>query len=218
MARNKYPEVTVEKILDAAQRLFLTKGYDNTTIQDIVDELGGLTKGAIYHHFKSKDDIMDALGNKVFFESNPFTKVAKRKDLSGLQKLQEVTKDSLVDTERAELNKQSISILKNPRILAQMIETNRIVICPLIFELIEEGNRDGSIHTQYAKEASEVIQLLTSLWLAPSIYPGTAEELQRKLDFIKAMTDGFGIPIFDESVMKHCRQFLNAIAPNQTDK
>ena len=54
MARNKDPEITVEKILDAAQRLFLEKGYENTTIQDIVGELGGLTKGAVYHHFKSK--------------------------------------------------------------------------------------------------------------------------------------------------------------------
>ena len=61
MARNKYPEVTVEKILDAAQRLFLEKGYENTTIQDIVGELGGLTKGAVYHHFKSKEEIMDAV-------------------------------------------------------------------------------------------------------------------------------------------------------------
>ncbi len=59
MARNKYPEITVEKILDVAQRLFLEKGYDNTTIQDIVNELGGLTKGAIYHHFKSKEEIID---------------------------------------------------------------------------------------------------------------------------------------------------------------
>ena len=58
MARNKYPEVTVEKILDVAQQLFLEKGYDNTTIQDIVNELGGLTKGAIYHHFKSKEEII----------------------------------------------------------------------------------------------------------------------------------------------------------------
>ena len=49
MARNKYPEVTVERILDVSQRLFLEKGYDNTTIQDIVDELGGLSKGAIYY-------------------------------------------------------------------------------------------------------------------------------------------------------------------------
>ena len=54
MARNKYPELTVEKILEVSQRLFLEKGYEQTTIQDIVDNLGGLTKGAVYHHFKSK--------------------------------------------------------------------------------------------------------------------------------------------------------------------
>ena len=72
MARNKYPEITVEKILDVSQRLFLEKGYDKTTIQDIVDELGGLSKGAIYHHFKSKEEIMDALGDKMFFNNNPF--------------------------------------------------------------------------------------------------------------------------------------------------
>ena len=40
MARNKYPEETVEKILTAAKRLFLEKGYERTTIQDIVDQLG----------------------------------------------------------------------------------------------------------------------------------------------------------------------------------
>ena len=66
MARNKYPEVTVEKILDVSQRLFLEKGYDATTIQDIVDDLGGLTKGALYHHFRSKQEIMVALSQRMF--------------------------------------------------------------------------------------------------------------------------------------------------------
>jgi len=87
MARNKYPEVTVEKILEVSQRLFLEKGYDNTTIQDIVDELGGLTKGAIYHHFKSKEEIMDALSEKMFTSNNPFEEVKKRKDLNALEKM-----------------------------------------------------------------------------------------------------------------------------------
>ncbi len=87
MARNKYPEVTVEKILDVSKRLFLENGYDNTTIQDIVDELGGLTKGAIYHHFKSKEEIMKALGDKMFFDNNPFEAVRERTDLNSLQKI-----------------------------------------------------------------------------------------------------------------------------------
>ena len=57
MARNKYPEETVTLILDTAQKLFLEKGYEHTTIQDIIDNLGGLTKGAIYHHFTSKESL-----------------------------------------------------------------------------------------------------------------------------------------------------------------
>ena len=65
-----------------AQQLFLEKGYDNTTIQDIVDKLGGLTKGAVYHHFKSKEDIICALSDKMFSDCNPFIEVKKREDLS----------------------------------------------------------------------------------------------------------------------------------------
>ena len=80
MARNKYPEVTEERILEAAQRLFLEKGYDNTTIQDIVDQLGGLTKGAVYHHFKSKEEILDEVSDRMFFQNNPFEAVKQRSD------------------------------------------------------------------------------------------------------------------------------------------
>ena len=61
MARNKYPQETIEKILDVSQQLFISQGYEHTSIQDIIDHLGGLTKGAIYHHFKSKEDILRAV-------------------------------------------------------------------------------------------------------------------------------------------------------------
>ena len=47
MARNKYPEETVQLILDVAFRLFMKKGYEHTSVQDIIDQLGGLSKGAI---------------------------------------------------------------------------------------------------------------------------------------------------------------------------
>ena len=57
MARNKYPEETVQRILEIAFHLFTTKGYEKTSIQDIVDALG-MSKGAIYHHFKSKEEIL----------------------------------------------------------------------------------------------------------------------------------------------------------------
>ena len=137
MARNKYPEVTVERILDAAQRLFLVKGYENTTIQDIVDELGGLTKGAVYHHFKSKEEIMDAVGDRMFTENNPFEAVMGRNDLNGLQKLREMIRLNQSDRARMDMNIQSLPILKNPRVLVGMIESNRQTLTPYFQRLIE---------------------------------------------------------------------------------
>ncbi|WP_225229140.1 TetR/AcrR family transcriptional regulator [Paenibacillus gallinarum] len=65
MARNKYPEQTLEQILAVSSKLFTEKGFEKTSIQDIIDELG-MSKGAIYHHFKSKEDILDAVMNKQF--------------------------------------------------------------------------------------------------------------------------------------------------------
>ncbi|MEG2286258.1 MAG: helix-turn-helix domain-containing protein, partial [Eubacterium sp.] len=70
MARNKNPEITINRILDTSMDLFLKKGYDNTTIQDIVDALGDLSKGAIYHHFKSKEEIIEAVIPRLYDSSD----------------------------------------------------------------------------------------------------------------------------------------------------
>ena len=196
MARNKYPEVTVDKILDVSKRLFTQKGYDSTTIQDIVDELGGLTKGAIYHHFKSKEEIMKALGDKLFFDNNPFEAVRGRTDLNGLQKIREMLAVNQSDAQRNELNSQAIPILENPRILAAAIEANRKVLTPLWFELIDEGRRDGSIETEYAKELSEFLPFI-NFWLLPSIFPATTEELRQKQLFVMEMLSRMGLPLMD---------------------
>lgn len=207
MARNKYPEITVEKILEVSQRLFLTKGYDNTTIQDIVDELGGLTRGAIYHHFKSKEEIMDALTNKMFREKNPFDTVKNQKDLNGLQKMKMAMSLNQSDKERVNLSLQAMPILKNPRILAGIIESNRQVLSPFWLELLTEGIKDGSIHTDYARELSELIPLF-DLWLTPSINPATSEEIFHKFLFIKDLFDKMGLPLIDDEIMETVKKTL----------
>ena len=199
MARNKYPEVTVEKILDVSQRLFLEKGYDKTTIQDIVDELGGLSKGAIYHHFKSKEEIMDALGDKMFFNNNPFEKVKARTDLNGLQKMRMAIMLNQSDENQIELTKQAIPMLKNPHVLARMIETNRRCLCPYWELFIEDGIKDGSIKTQYKKELAEFLVLM-DIWLIPSIFPADKKELHNRLYCIKEMLEKMGLPLLNEEI------------------
>lgn len=211
MARNKYPEVTVERILKVAQRLFLEKGYEHTTIQDIVNELDGLTKGAVYHHFKSKEEIMNAVGDRMFFANNPFDIVRNRSDLNGLQKLQQVIKLNQSDIARTNMTIQSIPVMRNPRVLVEMIDSNRRILTPYFLELLEEGIADGSIHTQYAKEIAELLPLLTSLWLLPSVFPATKEEMKRKFLFIGEMLDKMGVPLFDHNIRSLIDTFFSKI-------
>ena len=218
MARNKYPEVTVERILDVSQRLFLEKGYENTTIQDIVDELGGLTKGAVYHHFKSKEEIMDAVGDRMFFSNNPFEAVRGRTDLNGLQKLREAVRLNQSDEERVQLTAQSIPIAKSPRLLQEMIVSNRNVLTPYFLELIEEGNRDGSMHTDYPREIAELLPLLTSLWLLPSVFPASREQMKRKFLFLGEMLEKMGVPLMDDSIRALVDDFFDQIPEELPEK
>ena len=192
MARNKYPEQTVELILETARRLFLEKGYEATTIQDIVDGLGGLTKGA-------------------FAENDPFRAVEGRDDLNGLEKLREVVRLHQADAEQQQLSRESIPMLKNPRVLAEMLETNRRELSPRFLKLIEEGRADGSIRTDYAPELAELIPLLTSLWLAPTVYPATAEGLRRKFLLIGEMLTALGLPLVDESVLSLADEYISKL-------
>ncbi|MDR1156687.1 MAG: TetR/AcrR family transcriptional regulator [Oscillospiraceae bacterium] len=60
MPRKNNSQQTISNIIDVAARLFAEKGYEQTTIQDIVDNLG-MSKGAIFHHFSSKEDIVEAV-------------------------------------------------------------------------------------------------------------------------------------------------------------
>ena len=212
MARNKYPEITVEKILEAAQRLFLEKGYEHTTIQDIVDELGGITNGAVYHHFKSKEDIICALSDKLFAENNPFAAVKQRKDLNALQKMREAVKLNQQNTQEKQLNIEALPLLKNPRILVEMIQSNHQQLTPLWQDLLEEGIADGSIQTEYPKEMAELIPLLGDVWLYPNLFPATEEELVHRFFFFKEMLEKRGAPIIDDELAELVQARLRQIS------
>ena len=213
MARNKYPEETVARILEVARRLFMEKGYDNTTIQDIVDQLGGLSKGAVYHHFKSKEEIMDAVCDQMFYDNNPFEAVRQRTDLNALEKLREAIRLNQADESRVDMTIQAIPITRNPRLMAEMVESNRRVLTPYYLELLEEGNRDGSIHTEYAREIAELLPLLTSLWLLPSVFPASREEQRRKFTFLGEMLDKMGVPLMDDSIRAVVDAFFDRMPP-----
>ena len=205
----KQPEQWKKEILDAAKELFLSKGYEETAITDIM-ELAGGAKGMFYRFFQSKAEVMHALGDQMFFENNPFELVRGRPDLNGLQKIREVLALDRADGERGKINAQAVAILKDPHILAAAVEENRRVLTPLWFELIEEGRRDGSVHTEYAKELSELLALV-NFWLMPSVFPADAEGIRQKLRFLAEVLSAMGLPILEDEMYDRIKRiFINS--------
>lgn len=200
MARNKHPEVTVGKILEVSKRLFLEKGYDSTKIQDIADELG-MTKGAIYHHFESKEEIMNKLGETMFIHNNPFEIVKKRNDLNGLEKMKLAIKLNQSNEQMVELTNQALPLLENPQILAKMFESNYQNLLPYWLELIQEGQEDGSIKTDQPKELAELF-ILTDLWMIPSLFPGNVDDIKNRYKFVTVMLGKMGLPLYDEEMIE----------------
>lgn len=206
MSRNKYPEETEQKILNTALRLFLEKGYEQTTVLDIVNELGGLTRGAFYHHFKSKEEVLDALGDKLFYEDNPFEKVKKLPQLNGLQKIRWVLSSSLTKTDNRKISVQSVFLFKSPAFLKKLVDENRDILAPMFQELIEEGVKDGSIKSENPKLLAELFTLLTNFWMMPTIFPCSEEETWQKFDMVKDISKKMGLPVFDQELTNLCKE------------
>ena len=199
MSRNKYPEETVNLILDVSERLFLEKGYEHTTVQDIIDNLGGLTKGAIYHHFKSKEDILNAVIDRLFKEnalSAKWQKIMRSDELSGGEKLKAMFMEAIVDEQEQKFRKMRVDFQKMPQLLSDlMLRQVGDVAHNAIEPVLRQGIEDGSMTVPYPKELAEVISILANIWINPLVFPMTNDEMKRKFEVLCGIAMTFGVDI-----------------------
>lgn len=217
MARNKYPEETVKKILEVSLQLFIEKGYDKTSIQDIVDHLGGLSKGAIYHHFKSKEQIFLAAYQEISESiSREMNEIKDDPRLNGFEKLQKMFLYSFKNPHQTQMIASMPNLLDNPQFLAVHLNSTIHEVVPLyILPVINEGVADGSIHTDAPLELSNVLMLLSNVWINPLIYPPDNEDQEKKLRLFARILTDLGLPLLDEglddllSAVEQCRNAMN---------
>ena len=212
MARNKHPEETVNLILDVAFRLFMEKGYEHTSIQDIINHLGGLSKGAIYHHFKSKEEILYAVIDRMTEESNQMlTDIKDRTDLKGKEKLQILFNTSINRSVQDDVFTVAPSFYNNPRLLSSLLHENIEVAAPqFILPIIQQGIADGSIVTEHPKHLAELISLMANIWMNPMVFGNSPEQIYRKFSVFRQMMQGFGLDILDEEIQDRMKE-LTAI-------
>lgn len=178
MARSyKNAEARRAELLTAAVRLFAERGYEHTSVQAIIDALG-LSKGAFYHHFPSKEALLDALAAQLLEAAVALVRPlvadpelsAPAKLLAFFERLNAWKLEQrplMLDLGRAMYEEANLLVLVRHR------RALREAFPPLLAEVIEQGLREGSFSLIAAGPAADILwQLIVSLGEAflPAVY------------------------------------------------
>ncbi len=148
-------------ILDAAQRLVTTKGYEQMTIQDLLDDLQ-ISKGALYHYFDSKQAVLEALIERVLHQvEHLLLPVVQDPALSALDKLQSFFA-ALVEW-KTEHKPFALALLRvwytdDNALFRQTLRETRIKrFSPLLEVILRQGREEGTVTPSYPDQAGRVI-------------------------------------------------------------
>lgn len=149
------------EILTAAQGLFFSKGYEATSVQEIIDAVG-IAKGTFYHYFDSKVDLLDALIMSMAEEQlQKAQAILDERDLDAAQKLQRIfsetagwktdNREFFLDILRTFYSDDNLVV--RMKLFLQAKQTMRGVL----EQIIRQGVDEGIFDTPYPERIGEVI-------------------------------------------------------------
>lgn len=198
-----------EEIVDCAARLFAANGYDGTSVNDIIASLG-ISKGAFYHYFRSKDELLEALAERVTrtvardaegILSDPALDPYAR--LSAFLQHSRSSKVAMAADIRATF--EAVLRAENVQLYHRTHAAVAAVIRPILARVIREGVADRSFDTRDPDTAAAVIVqlIVTTRELVAELFrPGlmsdldaVTERLAQRLDYLGTVVDRIlGIP------------------------
>ncbi len=206
-------------ILDAAQRLVYTRGYEQMAIQDILDELH-ISKGAFYHYFDTKQSLMEAMIERIASQATPLMMhIVEDEHLSATEKLLKVF--DFASRWKAARKEYLMTLVRvwyaddNAVLRYKSQAAVLSIVTPLIAPIIHQGINEGVFHTHYPELACEIVfTLLTSmgdsmikLIVQPETSAETMQYLQRlttsyqdAVERILGATPG-SLPLFDTAIL-----------------
>jgi AcrR family transcriptional regulator len=155
----KDPEERKTELIETAESLFEKKGYENTAVSDIVKKIN-VGQGTFYHYFKSKEDILEAVAEKIVAPiAEDIRNIAKGNEDPATKVnsiLNSILKAGCSETGFMKLMHQKGNYLLHDK-LEEALETR---ISPSIAEVISKGMKEGVFDMDYPKES--IILLLSS--------------------------------------------------------
>lgn len=167
-------------IIKAARHLFQTKEYNKTTMQDIIKTLG-IAKGTIYHYFKSKESVLEAVIADIVDENIKYMETiiqGSRGDV--LQTIKSLSQKSNMSIENKNildhLHRSGNDAMHNRLLAAALVKQ-----APLYAKLIQKGCDEGIFKTETPLECAEFILSAIQFLTDVGIYPWSRNDLERRI-------------------------------------
>ena len=184
MAKTK--EERRNEIIETAGKLFEEKGYEQTQVQDIVNEIG-VAKGLFYYYFKSKDEVMEELADRYADAIIDAVNNLIDKDISTFDKINRIFQIFIDSAEKKSGIFMGILNVKNGITHERIFFNVGKKMVPLVTELILSGNDNGECNCSDPKFITEF--LVSGLFnIMNQISPDEKiDYLKEKLPTIKTM-------------------------------
>lgn len=154
---SKDPGVRKRELVDIAEKLFIKFGYEETAVSDIVKS-AKVAQGTFYYYFKSKDEVLDAIIDKLIIEVKEVTKkIASEKDLDAIGRILQF---SVYIRNLGEGREKLVDYLHEDKNALLHLKLEKKVIpsiVPAFSEIIKQGVDEGIFNTDYPTEAAEAI-------------------------------------------------------------
>lgn len=169
-----------EEILKVARNLFLTKDYDKTTMVDIMEALE-IAKGTIYHYFKSKEALFEAVIEDIVEKNvKQMAALIKNSSKNALQKIQLLVNAGNIFQENERIVEQLHKPVHNA-LHSRLLAAALMKQAPLYAEIIQQGCEEGVFKTGAPLECAEFILSAIQFLTDRGIYPWMEEDLKRRI-------------------------------------
>jgi len=174
------------EILDTAEKLFSTIGYEETTVNDILDTIH-IAKGTFYYHFKSKAEVLDGIIKRRGDQNMEAAKAIAGSDLPAPQKLLAIMfSQKPKDAAQQELI-VAIEAAENSRLFVKSLTDILTRLAPLVGDVISQGVKEGVFDTPYPYESAELLlAAVHALFDNPDFHLSEAQTRQKAIAFLYA--------------------------------
>ena len=162
----KKHDVRLNEIIDAAQMLFYTKGFDVTSVNEIIGTIG-IAKGTFYHYFKSKYELLDAVIERLILQMmEAVTPIIQNEDVNAIEKFNMTFKKiGQIKFEKKNFMLELLQVInRDENIILRHKIINRSIelMAPIISDIIKQGNEEGLCNTEYPVENAQYIMAMSS--------------------------------------------------------